>query len=413
MEKLKEAGLFGGKLILLSGSLVKRYNLCLGILGVSPTSLDRFYIDGMGWSPEISEEKNNSFYLNIGEANSNAIIISPEQENKPVHMPFHSFDDDMMRAIFSAYKKPIRDITKNSAICVHLDQNIDAYANPFDLLRYKKIKIGFKLINDLDKKQKEQLDLIQLFNKDNNFIDKKIHQQILDSANKYGDLRQRNLKLEPFSLEIGSFYTKAFGGVFVLRNYEKEIIIFESETIFKKAIKNTVHDVLLYHINHEELITLLIDYEIVEKNIRSMSRSPRYKRIKNHLLIQQLKKVEHPIHEILENTFLYKKYLNLLDPDVLTKLLSIESYNQRKIVERDLKINEVVAPQYLQTINSPHFSLEEEQRVLIWILLIKVAPKDPLHLYWYDKEQFYRLYKTWKPSYQDWVIDCILENNKK
>ena len=92
MEKLKAAGLFGGALVSVSGSLITRYNGCLAMLGVTPTKLERFTIDGMGWSPEVAEEKGENYYLNIGEANSNAIIITPEQKDKPVHMPFHSFD---------------------------------------------------------------------------------------------------------------------------------------------------------------------------------------------------------------------------------------------------------------------------------------------------------------------------------
>jgi hypothetical protein len=413
MEKLIEAGLFGGELIELSGSIARRYNQCLAILGVAPTSLERFTIDGMGWSPEIAQEKDNDFYLNLGEANSNAIIISPEQKGKSVNMPFHSFDVDIMNAVFSAYEKPIRDITKDSAVCIQLDQNIDAYHEPFDLLRYDRISLRFKLVNDLDKKQKEQLELIKLFEKDNNFIDKQIHQQLIDFSKKYGDLRHRKLSLDPIQLDVSSFYTKAFGGVFVLKDFVKDIIVFESDKIFKKAINDTVHDVMLYHIGHEELIKTLNDHFIIERNIREMSRSPRYKRIKNHIFIEHLKQIEHPVNEILDNPFLFKKYLNLLEPETIKKVMSIELFNQRKIVERDLKLDDVVGPQYLKSINSPHSSLEKEHRELIWTLLIKTAPKDPLHLYWYDKETFYKVFKTWKPGYQDWVIDCILENNKK
>ena len=105
MEKLKEAGLYGGALVPLSGAVAKRYNKCLAMLGVSPTSLNRFSVDAMGWSPEIAEEKKDNYYLNIGEANANAIIISPSQKDMPVHMPSHSFDRDLMNAVFRSLRK--------------------------------------------------------------------------------------------------------------------------------------------------------------------------------------------------------------------------------------------------------------------------------------------------------------------
>ena len=412
MDKLKAAGLIGGALAPISGTLAERYNGCLALLGVSPTKLTSFSVDGMGWSPEISEEKKEAFYLNIGEANSNAIIVTPAQKGKPVHMPFHSFDRDIMTAIFAAYDREIRDITKDSALCVHLDQNMDAYYEPFDLLRYKQISVSFKLLNKLDEIQKEQQALVATFYEGNNFIDRGIHNKLLDSAKKYGDLRQRKLVLEPITLTIKSFYTKAFGGIFVLRDFVNEIIVFEKMEVFEMAIKDTVHDVTLFHISHNELTSTLVNHRITDFNIKKAAKTKRYERIKKRMFVQHLASFEHPLHEILESPFLFKKYLNDLDKDTQKKIMSVEIYNQRKIVERDLNIEEVVDLQYTKSLLEPHSSLEEEPRELVWQLLTKIAPTDPLHLYWYDKEQFYEAYAAWKPSYREWVINCILENNE-
>ena len=412
MDKLKEAGLIGGALAPISGSLAERYNGCLAMLGVSPTKLTSFSVDGMGWSPEISEEKKEAFYLNIGEANSNAIIVTPAQKGKPVHMPFHSFDRDIMTAIFAAYDREIRDITKDSALCVQLDQNMDAYYEPFDLLRYKQISVSFKLLNKLDEVQKEQQELVASFYEGNNFIDRGIHNKLLDSAKKYGDLRQRKLILEPITLTIKSFYTKAFGGIFVLRDFVNEIIVFEKMEMFEKSTNDTVHDVTMFHISHNELTSTLVNHRITDFNIKKAAKTKRYERIKKRLFVQHLESFEHPLHEILDSTFLFKKYLNNLDKDTQKTIMSVEIYNQRKIVERDLNIEDVVDLQYTKSLLEPHSSLEEEPRELVWQLLTKIAPTDPLHLYWYDKEQFYKAYDTWRPSYREWVINCILENNE-
>lgn len=414
MEKLKAAGLFGGALVKISGSLAARYNGCLALLGVTPTKLTSFSIDGMGWSPEISEEKNERYYLNIGEANSNAIIVSPKQKGKPVHMPFHSFDRDIMTAIFAAYDREIRDITKDAALCVHLDQEIDAYYEPFDLLRYTKLSVSFKLLNDLEEKQKEQLALVELFETGNNFIDRSLHNKILESAKKHGDLRTRKLQLEPITLDIGSFYTKAFGGIFVLRDFVTDIIVFEQIDLFNKAIKDSIHDVSLYHIGHNELTTTLVNHKIAVFDIKKAAKSKRYDRIKKQLFVHySTTQEQHPMQEILESPFLFKKYVNQMPVETQKKLMSVELYNQRKIVERDLELEDVVDILYRKSLLEPHSSLEEEPRDLIWELLTKIAPIDPVHLYWYTKDQFYTTYKTWDPSYQDWVIDSILEHNKK
>ncbi len=412
MEKLKASGLIGGALAPISGSLAERYNGCLAMLGVAPTKLKSFAVDAMGWSPEISEEKKEPYYLNIGEANSSAIIVTPAQKDKPVHMPFHSFDRDIMRAIFAAYEREIRDITKDSALCVHLDQSIDAYYEPLDLLRYKKLSVSFKLLHDLDTKQRAQQELVSLFEEGNNFIDRDIHNKLLESARNYGDLRQRKLDLEPIALTINSFYTKAFGGIFVLRNPGNDIMVFETMEVFDQAINDTVHNVSLYHISHPELMAALVNNGIAIFDIKKAAKTKRYARIKKQLFVTHLKAIAHPLHEVLDSPFLFKKYLNELDLETRKKIMSVELYNQRKIVERDLNIEDVVDLQYTKSLLEPKPTLDEEVRELIWKLLTKIAPLDPLHLYWYDKEQFYKAYTQWEPSYREWVINCILKNNE-
>ena len=413
MEKLKAAGLFGGALVRVSGSLASRYNECLAMLGISPTKLTEFSIDTMGWSPEISEEKKEKYYLNTGEANTNAIIISPEQHGKPVYMPSHSFDHDLMNAVFVAYEKPIRDITKDSAICVHLDQKIDAFYEAFDLLQYGTIVVNFEILNNLDVRQKEQEALVADFQEGNNFIDRNFHKKIIASSNTYGDLRKRKLSLEPLSLKVSSFYTKAFGGVFVLKDFIKEIMIFESLETFNQAIKNDTVDILLFHKDHDELIHTLIKHIVLDGNLKKAVKTPRYERIKRHIFSAYLKNPAHSFEEILSSHFLFLKYLNELDVTVQKKITGAELYFQKKIIDKSIKEEDFIDETYRKALQQPHSSLQEEHKTLIWKLLTKIAPVDPVHLYWYDKATFYESYETWDPGYREWVIDRILKNNEK
>lgn len=413
MKKLEAAGLYGGALVELTGALARRYNECLELLGVAPTKLERFSVDAMGWSPEIAGEKKEDLYLNSGEANTNAIIVSPAQRDKPVHMPSHSFDRDLMEAVFTAFAKAIKDITKDSALCVHIDQKIDTFFEPFDLLRYDKITISFQVLNNLDKVQIAQNELIATLNADNNFIDRDIHQKILQSAKQYGDLRNRKLSVDPMTLEVKSFHTRAFGGVFILRDFIKDILVFEDKTVFEKAIQDTGHDVLLFHISHDELLSTLVSHLVLEDDIKKASKSDRYDRIKKHRFMQSAQKTEHPLSEILDSHFLFKKYLSGLDINAQKQLNGVETYFQKVIINKDLKQKEYIDDLYFKALHTPHSSMEDELKSLIWKLLVKIAPIDPVHLFWYDKATFYKMYQSWDASYQDWVIAQILEENKK
>jgi hypothetical protein len=410
MNKLKQANLYRSELIPVSGKLVERYNKCLKTLGFKETKLTSFSIDGIGWSPEVAEEKKDVHYLNHGDANPHGIIISPLQKGKPVYLPFHSFDRDMMQHIFRTHGSKINDITRDSAICIDFDQDIDVFYEPLDILKYDDVSISFRLIDNLEEKQKEQLQLVDKFRTGNNFIDEDIHKELLDSAKTYGDLRNRDLNLYPLHYTTGSFYTRAFGGVYLLRDFIQTIVVFENEDSYKEAIKDTIHDVLIYYIDQPELVEKLKSHIIIECDLEYMVTTPNYDRIKKFELYNKLEQPEHPIKEILDSKALFKSYLNKINIDARKQVMGVELYLEKLERSNAYKIEDMVDQSMYFALHQPHSSLSSEHRDLIHKLLVNIAPKDVLFLYWYDKEQFYKNYETWDPSFQDWVIETISNN---
>lgn len=410
MQKLKVANLYRSELIPISGKLIERYNLCLEKLGFKPTKLTSFSIDGIGWSPEIAEEKQDMHYLNHGDANPHAIIVSPRQKGKPVYVPTHTFDRDIMKEVFKVHGEAINNITRDCAICLDFDQNIDAFYEPLDVLKYDDVIVNFSLINNLDKVQQEQQALIDKFNTGNNFIDEAIHQQLLDSARTYGDLRNRKLTLEPVRFKTNSFFTKAFGGIYLLRDFISTIVVFEDEDAHKEAIKDTTHDVLIYHISQPELIHKLNDHLIIECDLEKVAETKRYERIKKVMFFNELGETEHNIDEILTDKVLTRRYLNSIDAKALKRVNGVEIYLERIERSNTYKIQDLVTNNFYFALHQPHSSLDVKHQDLVWKLLVNVSPLDVLFLYWYDKEQFYNSYSDWKPSYQDWVIQTISSN---
>lgn len=410
MQKLKEANLYRNELIPVSGKLVERYNKCLLKMGFEETKLTKFSIDGLGWSPEIAQEKKNSFYLNNGEANTHAILISPKQKAVPVYNPFHSFDAALMKLVFKTHQETINDITRDSAICIDFDQKIDVFYEPLDVLRYKDVVIKFHLIDALEKAKAEQLKLIEVFNIDNNFINENIHQQLLASAKKHGDLRNRKVVLEDINFTSDSFYTKAFGGIYVLRDFIEPILIFEKEEAYKEAIKDTIHDVLMYHISHAELIDKLNSHKIIECDLEEEATKKRYERIKKYVFSTFLKEHKHPIKDILEDPILFKSYLNKIDLSARKKVMGVELYLDKKKVSKNINPKDSIDENIYVAMHKPHSSLKPSHQDLIWNLLVSIAPKDVLFLFWYDKERFFELFKNLDESMKDWVIETIRNN---
>ncbi|WP_439130948.1 DUF6638 family protein [Polaribacter sp.] len=410
MNKLKQANLYRSELIPISGKLVERYNKCLVKLGFTKTKLTSFSIDGIGWSPEIAEEKNEIFYLNNGEANPHAILITPLQKGLPIYNPFHSFDTELMKLVFRTHQQKIQDITRDSAICIDFDQNIDVFYEPLEVLKYEEVTIRFHLIDNLKKAKEEQLKLIEIFKRGNNFIDENIHQQLLTSAKKYGDLRNRNITLDSIIYTSDSFYTKAFGGIYLLRNFITPILVFENWEAYQEAIDDTAYDVLMFHILQPELIMQLKDHFIIECDLAKEVTTKRYERIKKFIFGEALQETQHPVNEILEDKMLFKSYLNKLDINNRKKVMSVERYLEKKTTNSDTKIKDFVDQEFYFALHKPHSSLRPHHQDLIWKLLINIAPKDVLFWYWYDKEDFYENFKTWQDSKKDWVVETIRNN---
>tara|TARA_R110002050_G_scaffold24083_3_gene64388 strand:+ start:179762 stop:180997 length:1236 start_codon:yes stop_codon:yes gene_type:complete len=410
MDKLKQTNLYRSELIPISGKLVERYNKCLVKLGFSESKLKTFHIDGIGWSPEIAEEKEVLHYLNNGEANPCGIIISPLQKGKPVYNPFHTFDRDIMKFVFKVHEEKIKNITRDCAICLDFDQDIDAFYEPLDVLKYNKVTIHFHLINDLVNIKKKQLELVKTFNRDNNFMDETIHEQLLNSAKAYGDLRHRDLDLHELEYTTDSFYTRAFGGVYILRDFITPIVVFEDETWYKEAIKDTNYEVLIYYIEQPELMDKLRDHVIIEYDLENVVKTKRYERIKKFEMSQYLKKTQHPIKDILNDPILYKSYLNKLDIKSRKKVMSVERYLEKIETSNEFKIADIVDLKLFEALHQPHSSLDAKHQDLIWKLLVNVSAKDVLYWYWYDKEAFYSSFKTWDDSLKDWAIETISNN---
>ena len=410
MNKLKQANLYRSELIPISGKLVERYNKCLVKLGFTETNLSTFSIDGVGWSPEIAEEKKDDMYLCNGESNPHGIIISPLQNRKPVYSPYHSFDRDMMQLIFKSYSKKINDITRDSAIIIDFDQGIDTFYEPLDVLKYDSIRINFHLMDNLYHQQQEQLRLIEKFKHKHNFIDEELQSELLKSAKTYGDLRGRNLELPNLKFITDSFYTKAFGGIYLLRDFIKPIVVFEDQTHYKEAIKDTLHDVLIYHISQPELVEKLRDHIIIECQLEDAIKTSNYDRIKKYQFANFLKDTQHPIRDILSNKVLFKSYLNKLPITQRKQVMSVELYLEKLERSNAYKIDDIVDEKMYFALHKPHSSLSVKHQDLIWKLLVNVSPKDVLFLYWYDKDQFYKNYDTWDESFKDWVIETISNN---
>lgn len=228
LNELIQAGLFGRGLIAVDHPiLVARYNACLQDMGLKTTALPKFQIDRMGWSPEIADEQNNSYYLSHGEANPLAIILTPDQEKSPIYFPMHSFDWKIMEQWFSLNQSQITDLTKDSAIWLDLDQEVSLYRFPSDLTMVSEVIVRAYSPDKLMDRAKSQKDLVfRWLNEPKACLDTALINELLSTAVNDGDLRKRNFIIRKMQYsDVADFYSRVFGGVYVLRSCNHEPLV--------------------------------------------------------------------------------------------------------------------------------------------------------------------------------------------
>jgi len=405
MDRLRKAGLYMSSLYSLKGKMVERYNQCLLSLGLDPTELTSINIDAIGWSPEVAEEKEEIHYLNHGGANPYGIIMSPEQNGLPIYFPFHSFDRELVDLFFKENLAAIKDITADAAIIINLDQDIDAFYEPSDLIDYNMVTVGYKILGELDREQIKQNTLVQKMYRGHNSLDVNLHNKILASATKFGDLRGRSLQLREVDYQTTSFYSKAFGGVFVLRSKtEGHLLIFES----MEEINKYQHTYMAEHIASPNLLTELVNRGYIHFDVNKIGRE-RIERITQYYFAESVDGSEHSLSEILTNKSLYLKYLNQLSQEAKMQVIGPIKFLEKISAGHKPERERYMTDDIFRALHSP---VHDENSSLMWMLICRMQPTDPFYTYYFDKELFYKQFKRYSDGYKEWVIQLITEELK-
>ena len=417
MQKLIDAGLYGHEIVTIDDpKIVGRYNRCLESCGIEPTNLNSFHIDGIGWSPEVAQEKNDRLYLMNGTPNQVAIIVTPNQRHKPVYCPVNSFDRSLMDAFFQNFTDEAADITTETGICLDLEKDFSHFESAADLFLVDAVTVRpFTAMNTIVAAQEQQALVKKFMEEDTSWRDEKLVEKIIESANAHGDLRSRKMFIPSWQFKnLKHFHTLAFGGVFVFRPKPKRrkdagILIFEQK---EESIKLRQEGV--FHVNDHALLEELEKARLIEfnpgTNIPFLTERIEY-------LCAQAICTSYPDVEYEKlSPSKKKKFLAGIKHDLPPTLFELERIVKK--INRGVNIAEIIADitvtDELKTmLMRPHSNLPAEYRNVIWQTLLRIDSHDVVRLYAEDKNLFYALYGTWTEAKKNWAIGQILEKHMK
>ena len=408
-QHLIQAGLFWTDLLPVNSPvLVQRYNEGLINLGLSPTELKSFRIDALGWSPEIAEERGELSYLCQDPANPAGIVLFPEQRRITAYQVVNSYELELMRRYHATFQQQIADITTLGAIAVLIDDGLTHYNHISDLLLID-YAIARSVLGEFSKVTREQQRLVREFMESPaGWRDQQLRQALMESGQRYGDLRYRQAQIPEFRFDHGSFYTTAFGGVFVLRKPKgsgtllvvgegQEAINLRQAGLDLLAITDSG---LIDRLYSEGFLTFLSTEELAQLDgLAGLKRNLEF-----GLLAQNFPDLK---FSQLSDGQLVRQAAHLTGPD---RALLVEFERFVKGCERHQPTHfQELSPRLQAGLCRPHPDLEPSQAAVVQQLLYRLWPYNIREIYRNDKSYFIRQYLKWPEEQRKLVVKQLLE----
>ena len=412
---LVEYGLFGGGLVPMKRPEdIARYNEALVDLGIAPTALTSINIDGIGWSPEVAVEQGNKRYMDHGDANQTAIIATPDQEKKPIHVLSHSYQRRLMRNFFARSRREIADVTTSACVRLCMDQATTAYESPKDLLYLETVKVQASA-GKLTEEAHTQQTMADTFLQGNNWFDASLRAYIRESGQQHGNLLRRHVEIPDFLFAlIGNFWSRAFGGVYVLLAGKDKILVVEDETLLPSLQPAKGERFTAFSVSQrKELIEHLIDEDLIElDNNHYKHNAADLEKLKNFIIADQVGCIE-PDCDIETLSASRRKGILMSGKSNLPSVLpQLERYARNLSGQTNLKSMQHISDELQLLLLRPSEQAGENAQNILWMLLLRLQenPFDVLSLYQYDKERFFSLFETWSPAKKRWAAKYISKN---
>lgn len=387
--------------------MVCRYNECLKSQGLETTALDEFSIDGVGWSPEITAEKKDRLYLCAGEANPMGVIITPDQRGKPICCPVNSFDWRILKAWFERHHAAVAEITAKVGIGLDFDNNFVTFMSPRDLVLVTSVEVRASA-GGLMEAASHQLALVRRFESEPMaWFDPTLRKDILESAKEWGDLRYRRVDIPTFRYDIGSFYTRALGGVFVFRNLSsaKSIVVVEDQSRFVNKHQGSGE---LYYLRDPNLLEVLFLHELVESDPAWYMDHTDQLMGKLDTMIAEMMAEEEPEVNYVTLRLAQKRQRAAKYAD---KLPLVFHEIERLIAQLQHRtLFDAPSKELRRMLLRPHRRLSMEEREVVWKFICRMDPFDSFRQYIFDQEAFIDAYPTWPASKQSWIIQRLQEH---
>ena len=417
MDKLVEAGLHHGNLMEVSSpAMAARYNRALEMLTGHSTSLEKFHIDQVGYSPEVATEIGEEAYLNPAGCNRKFILLSVDQEPLPVLTARFTTTRSVMRKFMRANRKTLFALTARDAAVGEIDNSTWRLDSPLDVLGIRELRVDVDTPRGLIGSSFDLEEMVEAFRDSNDlWHDDATIGRMVELARDVGDVRRTRLACDTVRFEQGDFHTDHFGGLWVFRDAVSAptVVMADPETACEGDVAGLESEMsergyAAAHLQRrEELAVFLRDEGLVDflplrrnsEDLRRIRRKMDFLMVdaaSRHMSEEEMARVRR--EDLKRHVHAHAGAM----PDLFWELAEVV-----KRVEND---GEAEAP---RPSDETFFSLAvpsgKGDEETVEHLLATCDPSDVLRRYVADKDGFFADYQTWTDAKKRWVVGYLAD----
>lgn len=402
MRRLIEKGLMFGNLFHVnSAPLAERYNRALKHLTGRTTSLSDFHIDISGYAPEIGEELDDHLYLNPNGCNRQFILLSTEQKRAPLLEAKFSTSRGILRNFIDANEAQLFALTARDAVAGELVNSVYSVNQAADLFAIRKIRIEADTPGGHVASATQLSDMISEFrSRQDAWWDDLLIGNMIELAQKTGDVTRAPIKQRQTSYEQTSFWTSHFGGLYVFRDlkYPAAISIGAKADLGELPISDTID------LGNAKLIaTFLNENNLVEPVVTSKGANAA-------AILQQ--KLDFIVVDVASSRGVDLSGMQRPDLRAVARRYASELPPEFHGLNRIQRWAEGAGewPRIRSDDPAYFYSLRATagpNRNLVNQLLAELCPLDVRQLFICHKELFYALYSIWPEEKKTFVADFL------
>lgn len=401
MKRLIEKGLMFGNLILVnSAAWVGLYNRALKKITGRETALTEFHIDLSGYSPEIGDELGDMDYLRPDGGNRQFILLTTEQKTAPMLNADLSVLRDVLRDFIADNESQLFSLTARDAVVGEVDDQVWQVGGPEDLLSIRRLKISADTTGNHVAESDKLTALIDNFrNRPDGWWDDVLIAQMIEQAQKTGDVLRNPVHLQKTDFEVADFWTADFGGVYVIRSARQPAMIF-ADAAQRKDIAGTI---TLSLDQRNEIAAWMARNALAEPIISASGQqvAPILRQKIDFILVDAATRlgIDTGNASRAELRRAAARMGSQLPPEI-RGLAALLRYAEQG---GDWPVIDSADPAYFYAIRAT----AGPARDLINRLLAELAPHDVRQMFITHKPLFYRLYQTWAEPKRDYVADFL------